>query len=127
MKSLTNPPQPVISVMSAFVILFEDDLKKEQCEIIYLPNKKSGKSEIDYLNMFKKYLGKDVNKFITMIRTFNPDNVSQSTLTKLNNIIKNEPEFNFPSMLKKSKAAAYFVKWIMSIHDYLMVKSLEER
>ena len=29
MKSLTNPPQPVISVMSAFVILFEDDLKKE--------------------------------------------------------------------------------------------------
>ena len=77
--------------------------------------------------MFKKYLGKDVNKFITMIRTFNPDNVSQSTLTKLNNIIKNEPEFNFPSMLNKSKAAAYFVKWIMSIHDYLMVKSLEER
>ena len=127
LKALVNPPSCVVIAMTALVILFEDHLKKNNCETLFLSQKdrsKGAKKHIDYYGMFKKYLINDITKFITMLRLMNPDEISEKTLTSLTDIIK-KPEFDYNTAMKASRVAAELVRWVMSIHDYRMVKQFE--
>eukprot|EP00752_Nemacystus_decipiens_P009956 g8879.t1 len=96
-KAYSKPPPLVETVMAAVMILM-------------------GRGS-DWATA-KKALGE--GNFLTQIKTFNKDNVSNSLMTKVKKYINN-PDFSFENVAKVSSAASALCVWVHAIYLYANV------
>ncbi|CAM9677052.1 unnamed protein product [Laminaria digitata] len=66
----------------------------------------------------KKALGE--GNFLTQIKTFNKDNVSNALMTKVKKYVNN-PDFSFENVAKVSSAASALCVWVHAIYLYANV------
>lgn len=107
MKTMQNPPSGVRLVMEAVCIM--KGIKPEK-------KIEDGKSYEDYWPAAKRMLG-DL-KFLNELKDFDKNNISQTTIDKIQNHYLINPAFN-PALIKNiSSACEGLCKWIIAIVSY---------
>jgi len=119
MKSLPTPPLMVQVVAKAILILISKD-KIPSNE----PIDKTWKKCVQVMN--------DPAKFLTALLTYNGENIEESKLVLVGDILKNPDNlgFDFNELKKKNTAAAYLGKWLTSTikfnQIYKIVRPLDD-
>ncbi|KAI5076359.1 hypothetical protein GOP47_0008424 [Adiantum capillus-veneris] len=112
-KSLKNPPEGVKMVMEATCIMFQVAPK-----MVPDPNK-LGKKIPDYWEASTKMLT-DPQKFLDSLLQFDKDNISASTIEKIEPYIQSE-SFTPEQVARVSKACTSICMWARAMHAYYLV------
>lgn len=110
MKTLARPSEKIKMVGKALCILFK-------VKPMRIPDPANPSKHIeDYWGPTKKLLSN--SNFINMLIHFDRENIEAKTLRILKEEFFDNPQFTYEEMLKVSKAAAGFYKWIKGTVTY---------
>ena len=109
-KAMQNPPPAALVVLVSVGILFRVSFGAN-----IGMNQNTVTDDTDDLEVAKRLISD--NRFIHIISTFDRDNISSKTLTKLETFTK-KPEFNSTSLQQVSKPIAALGNWVLAIYRY---------
>jgi dynein heavy chain len=103
-KSFSNPPAGIKEVAGAVWILFEVEIDKKNP---------------DYWKAFRT-LANNPKKLLESMKSFDIENVSEETKTKITKYIEDNPaSTDFDALASKSKAASCLAGWVKGVTDYI--------